>query len=218
MRWATYTDARGGARAGLVVGSQIHALSADQSVRNLLGDDGERMAAAAESAVDDPHEVVDLDVGAVVGPNDPVHISPGSRWFDFELEIAAIVGRGGHDLHPDRAEEHIAGFTILCDWSARDLQYREAELGLGPAKGKDGATTLGPHLVTLDELAPHRDQRGWSLRMQAWVNDEHAQTDRDHFRGFLRPGDVVRLEVEGLGSTSQEVLPARALHPLSSGH
>ncbi|MEX2659015.1 MAG: fumarylacetoacetate hydrolase family protein, partial [Acidimicrobiales bacterium] len=109
---------------------------------------------------------------AVVGPYDPVAISPGSSWFDYELEVAAIIGKAGSDLHPDEAADHIAGFTILCDWSARDLQRREMKLGLGPAKGKDGASTLGPMLVTKDELEPHRRGTSYHLEMQGFVNDE----------------------------------------------
>lgn len=80
----------------------------------------------------------------VIGPDEDVPISPGSQAFDYELEVAAVVGLGGSDLSPDRAEHHIAGYTILCDWSARDLQLREMRQRLGPAKGKDGATSVGP--------------------------------------------------------------------------
>ncbi|GAA0252139.1 hypothetical protein GCM10010492_60770 [Saccharothrix mutabilis subsp. mutabilis] len=62
----------------------------------------------------------------VIGPHDDVPISPGSAWFDFELEIGAVIGVPGRDLTPERAADHIAGYTILCDWSARDLQGVEA--------------------------------------------------------------------------------------------
>ncbi|GAA1536937.1 fumarylacetoacetate hydrolase family protein [Actinomadura kijaniata] len=106
----------------------------------------------------------------VVGPYDEVTISPGSAWFDFELEVAAVIGPGGRDLTPERAEEHIIGYTIYNDWSARDLQMREAPLAIGQAKGKDGATTLGPFLVTPDELAPHRRDGRLALRVEAKVN------------------------------------------------
>jgi len=90
---------------------------------------------------------------AVCSPSQDIRIPPGCRQFDYELEIAAIIGQGGSNLTVDEAEECIAGYTILCDWSARDLQFRESEFGLGPAKGKDSATSLGPWLVTTDELA-----------------------------------------------------------------
>jgi 2-keto-4-pentenoate hydratase/2-oxohepta-3-ene-1,7-dioic acid hydratase in catechol pathway len=107
---------------------------------------------------------------AVRGPADDVPVSPGSRRFDYEVEVAALVGRGGGDLHPGHAERHIAGYMILVDWSARDLQREERALGLGPVKGKDSATTLGPLLVTPDELAPLRAGRGYDLTMTAHVN------------------------------------------------
>ncbi|NUT99677.1 MAG: MBL fold metallo-hydrolase [Saccharothrix sp.] len=102
----------------------------------------------------------------VLGPHDDVPISPGSAWFDFELEIAAVIGRPGRDLTPEQAVEHIAGYTILCDWTARDLQGVEARLKIGQGKGKDGATTLGPWLVTPDELPFDADGR---LAVEVWA-------------------------------------------------
>ncbi len=73
---------------------------------------------------------------AVHGPRDDVAISPGSQEFDYELEVAAVIGREGRDLSPEQAEEYIAGYLILCDWSARDLQFVEMDQMLGPVKGK----------------------------------------------------------------------------------
>ncbi len=109
---------------------------------------------------------------ATIGPATPAPISPGCDMFDFELEVACVIGTGGTNLHPDEADAHIAGYTIFCDWSARDLQFVDMQLGLGPTKGKDGATTLGPALVTADELADRRSGKGFDLRMRAWINDE----------------------------------------------
>jgi fumarylacetoacetate (FAA) hydrolase len=79
---------------------------------------------------------------AVFGPDQAVTRPASCQMLDFELEIAAVIG----------AEAEIAGFTLLNDWSARDIQQREMSVGLGPAKGKDFATSLGPWLVTPDEL------------------------------------------------------------------
>jgi 2-keto-4-pentenoate hydratase/2-oxohepta-3-ene-1,7-dioic acid hydratase in catechol pathway len=107
---------------------------------------------------------------ATVGPGASVRAPPGCEQFDYELEVAAIVGRGGGDLTPDEAEAHIAGYCILNDWSARDLQRREMKLSLGPAKGKDFATTLGPYLVTPDELESVRAGKAFDLTMTAAVN------------------------------------------------
>jgi len=142
---------------------------------------------------------------SVIGPDDPVPIPPGSTVFDFELEVAAVVGLAGRDLSPERAERHIAGYTILNDWSARDIQFAEMQVRLGPAKGKDTATTLGPVLVTPDELAPRRSGTSFDLAMSAAVNGVEIGRDRldsMHFsfgemiahasRGTqVRPGDVL---------------------------
>ncbi|MEU4332023.1 fumarylacetoacetate hydrolase family protein [Nonomuraea dietziae] len=89
---------------------------------------------------------------SVLGAYDDVPIAPGSAWFDFELEVAAVIGRPGRDLTPDEAQRSIAGYMLMCDWSARDLQMLEGELRIGQAKGKDSATTLGPFLLTPDEF------------------------------------------------------------------
>ncbi|MGW4456688.1 fumarylacetoacetate hydrolase family protein [Streptomyces albidoflavus] len=107
---------------------------------------------------------------AIPGPEDEVSMAPGTSRGDFELEVAAVVGRTGADAHHDRAEGHVAGYVVLCDWSARDLQATETAVGLGPAKAKGTAASLGPWLVTPDELEPRRKGRGYNLRMTASVN------------------------------------------------
>jgi 2-keto-4-pentenoate hydratase/2-oxohepta-3-ene-1,7-dioic acid hydratase in catechol pathway len=107
---------------------------------------------------------------AIVGPFDDVAVPPGTEQLDYELEVAAVVGMGGADLDPDQAERYIAGFCVMNDWSARDLQRREMRLSLGPAKGKDFASTLGPFLVTPDELEPYRKGKAYDLAMTATVN------------------------------------------------
>lgn len=109
---------------------------------------------------------------AIVGPYDDVPIAPGSTMFDLELELGAVIGRGGRDLHPDRAEEHIAGFTLYNDWTARDHQVVDMAQGIGMAKSKDSAITLGPALVTVDELEPHRRDGRLVLELSATVNGE----------------------------------------------
>ncbi|HTE62023.1 MAG TPA: fumarylacetoacetate hydrolase family protein [Solirubrobacteraceae bacterium] len=107
---------------------------------------------------------------AVRGPRDPVEIAPGSAAFDYELEVAAVIGRPGANIPVAAAAEHIGGYTILCDWSARDLQELEMRVGLGPAKGKDTATSFGPWLVTPDELEDRRTGKAFDLAMTASVN------------------------------------------------
>ncbi|MGA5652573.1 fumarylacetoacetate hydrolase family protein [Streptomyces seoulensis] len=150
---------------------------------------------------------------AILGPEDEVPMAPGTARWDFELEVAAVVGRTGADVHPDRAEEHVAGYAVLCDWSARDLQATETAVGLGPAKGKDTATSLGPWLVTPDELEPYRKGRGYDLRMSASVNGlpyssgtwadlswSFAEMLSYASRGTrVRPGDIIGSGTVGTG-------------------
>ena len=149
---------------------------------------------------------------AVIGVGADVPVPPSSS-FDYELEVAAVVGVGGSDLDPATAEDHIAGFMVMNDWSARDLQAREMKLSLGPAKGKDSATTLGPYLVTPDELEPYRSGRAYALAMRAEVNGrEYSRGSLDDifwsFGEFLTyasrgtrlvPGDVVGSGTCGTG-------------------
>lgn len=115
---------------------------------------------------------------AVYGPGEDVPMPPGSAALDFELEVGAVIGREGRDLTPEQAREHIVGYTVFNDWSARDLQSAEMKVGLGPCKGKDTATTLGPYLVTADELEPYRDVDGLlRLALTAEINGETVGRD-----------------------------------------
>ncbi|MGH9087188.1 MAG: fumarylacetoacetate hydrolase family protein [Acidimicrobiales bacterium] len=150
---------------------------------------------------------------AVQGPHDDVPVAPGSSSFDYELEVGAVIGRRGADIDPSEGESYIAGYLVLCDWSARDLQAREMRGNLGPAKAKDTATSLGPWLVTPDELAPRRAGNAYDLEMQAWVNGR--QFSRGNMstiywtfgelvayasRGTeVRPGDVLGSGTVGTG-------------------
>src|SRR6202453_1990841 len=140
----------------------------------------------------------------VLGPYDDAPMAPGSAWQDFELEIAAVIGTAGKDLSIAAAEQAIVGYMIFNDWSARDLQQLEGQLAIGQAKGKDSGVTLGPYLVTPDELEPYRRDDKLSLYATALVNDEvigsgsTAQMDWSFAeiiayasRGvMLNPGDV----------------------------
>jgi fumarylacetoacetate (FAA) hydrolase len=87
------------------------------------------------------------------GPGDPVWAPRGSAELDFELEVGAVVDTPAYDLPEERAAEAIGGYLVINDWSARDLQREESAVRLGPAKGKDFAMTIGPWIVTPDELA-----------------------------------------------------------------
>ncbi len=98
------------------------------------------------------------------GHDNAVPYPVGSHALDFELEIACVIGRDGKDIPVEQADSYIAGYTILNDWSARDFQRKDMAIGLGPGKGKDFATSLGPVLVTPDELATRRTGQGASER------------------------------------------------------
>jgi 2-keto-4-pentenoate hydratase/2-oxohepta-3-ene-1,7-dioic acid hydratase in catechol pathway len=115
---------------------------------------------------------------AVFGPEDTLPWPAYSDRLDFELEIAAVIGTAGTNIAPGRALEHVAGFTIFNDVSARDIQFREMQFSLGPAKGKDFCNVFGPALVTPDELDPH------ALRVEVRVNGErwaeHVTSDMQH--------------------------------------
>lgn len=178
---------------------------------------------------------------SLVGDNAGVWAPAGCVELDYELELGIVIGTGGRDISPERAWAHVAGFTILNDLSARDLQRAEMSVGLGPAKGKDFATAAGPVLVTRDEFADRIEGERLTLAMSARVNGREysrgntaslhhsiprliAQASRDAelypgdllgtgtvgtgcllelgpeiHGGWLRPGDVVELEIERIG-------------------
>jgi 2-keto-4-pentenoate hydratase/2-oxohepta-3-ene-1,7-dioic acid hydratase in catechol pathway len=161
---------------------------------------------------------------AVYGPHDDIPVPPGSSVLDFELEVAAVIGKEGRDLTPAEARDHIVGYTVFNDWSARDLQSAEMRVGLGPCKGKDTATTLGPYLVTADELEPYRDADGFlRLGLTASVNGEVVGSDllsnmswtfEDMVayasRGtYVRPGDVLGSGTCGNGGCLAELWGVR---------
>jgi fumarylacetoacetate (FAA) hydrolase len=192
--------------------------------------------ARASRGLDVPDEWYEIPVfyfsntAAVYGPDDEILYPSGTAELDYELELAAVIGADGQ----------IAGFTVMNDWSARDLQRAEMKVGLGPSKGKDFATSIGPVVVTVDEFD------GTAGTMVARVNGEERsrgdvadmhhswQTIRDHAAlntrllpgdilgsgtvgsgcilelgdgRWLQPGDVVELEVEGVGVLRNVVGP-----------
>jgi fumarylacetoacetate (FAA) hydrolase len=110
------------------------------------------------------------NAAAIIGPEDEIVKPRNTSALDYELEIACVIGKQGINIAKETAEEHIAGFMILNDWSARDIQREEVKVGLGPAKGKDFATSIGPCLVTPDELADRKIGDRYDLRMVARIN------------------------------------------------
>jgi fumarylacetoacetate (FAA) hydrolase len=111
------------------------------------------------------------NVSEIRGPDDPVWAPDASQELDFELELCALIDTPVKDLPASRGEEAIGGFMLMNDWSARDLQRDETAVRLGPAKGKDFATTIGPWLTTPDELADARTGKGYELSATATVNE-----------------------------------------------
>ena len=143
------------------------------------------------------------------GTDEAVRFPRHSHEVDFELEMAAVIGREGRDIAADDAPDYIAGYMVLNDWSARDLWRQEQSLNMGPAKGKDFGTSIGPALVTPDELADRRvgsgkDERS-DLAMTGRINGDQLTSDnaRNMYYGFpqmierasrdvrLRPGDII---------------------------
>ena len=149
---------------------------------------------------------------------------------DYELELGAVIGRDGSNVLEADAEAYIAGFTIFNDWSCRDLQRDEMAFGLGPAKGKDSASSLGPWVVTMDELAPsYRDGRlhlrctvkvNGVLWMEGDAGGGHftwgSIVERDAQDSRIVPGDVIGSGTVSGGSIGEAIrkgFPARFLQP-----
>lgn len=150
---------------------------------------------------------------ALVGHDAPVAAPAGCAELDYELELGVVIGHRGRDIAPERAWEHVAGFTIVNDFTARDLERRELSAGLGPVKSKDFATAVGPALVTRDEFADCIRGENLSLEMTARVNGRElsrgnaaslrhsvpqlvAQASRD---SDLFPGDLLGTGTVGTG-------------------
>jgi 2-keto-4-pentenoate hydratase/2-oxohepta-3-ene-1,7-dioic acid hydratase in catechol pathway len=176
----------------------------------------------------------------IIGPNEDLPWPLETTKLDYELELACVIGKSGRDIAERDAPDYIAGYTIMNDFSARDIQFREMACRLGPAKGKDFATALGPCLVTPDEIADLN-----SLTMVARVNGEEwsrgcfgtihwsfpqmiAHVSRGEplypgdvfgsgtvgggcgleFDRYLKPGDVVELEIQPIGILRTKVVGA----------
>jgi 2-keto-4-pentenoate hydratase/2-oxohepta-3-ene-1,7-dioic acid hydratase in catechol pathway len=156
----------------------------------------------------------------VLGPDEVVPFPATCSARDFELEVAVVVGRAGTSLSAAEARHHVFGYTLLNDWSARDLQTREMQVGLGPAKAKDFASSLGPWIVTADELEPRRDAEGFlDLGCVVTVNGVEVGRDRLSHMGWtfetmiayasrdsrVLPGDVLGSGTVGGGGCLAEL-------------
>src|SRR2546422_4172867 len=166
----------------------------------------------------------------IFGPEDAIPYPSASEQLDYELELAAVIGREASNIAEADAFSYIAGFTIFNDWSCRDLQRDEMEARLGPAKGKDSASSLGPWIVTTDELEPFiRDGRlhlRCSLKVNGakWVDNDAglmhhtwgAMIERASRDSRIVPGDVIGSGTVTGGSIGEAIRnrhPARSLEP-----
>ncbi|HSL27665.1 MAG TPA: fumarylacetoacetate hydrolase family protein [Anaerolineales bacterium] len=149
------------------------------------------------------------------GHEDTIPYPSYTQALDYELEIAIVIGKPGRDIQPENAAEHIFGYTIFNDWSARDLQVQEMRVNFGPVKSKDFACSFGPVIVTPDELADRATDRAgiYNLAMIARVNGQ--ELSRGNFNDIywtfgdmiarasqsvvLRPGDVIGSGTVGTG-------------------
>ncbi len=150
---------------------------------------------------------------AIFGTDSTIPYPNDTEALDYELEIAAIIGKKGKNIPANRADQYIAGYSILNDWSARDIQRKEMKVGLGPAKGKDFATSLGPYLVSTDELEDSRDGDNYNLLMSATISGQtYSQSnwntlyysfgqmiERASKDCTLYPGDVIGSGTVGTG-------------------
>ena len=118
---------------------------------------------------------------AVTGPGDIEVDDVFMNKLDFELEVAVVISKEGKNIPCNEADDYIAGLMIMNDFSARDLQMQEMKLNLGPAKGKDFTTSLGPCLVTLDELTDNTNKSSegnqYNLDMECFINNEKISSD-----------------------------------------
>jgi len=208
---------------------------------------------------------------AILGPTDDILCMPDHmQKLDFELEAAIVIGKKGRNIKAKDADDYIAGYLIMNDMSARALQMEEMRLNLGPAKGKDFCTIIGPYLVTKDELESKRattadghDGNTYSLNMKCWLNGEllsegnmkdmnwtfaeivercaygadilpgdvigsgtvgtgcllelngsHKLENPDYEPVWLKDGDIIEMEIEGLGKIKNKVVLENDSHSL----
>ena len=192
----------------------------------------------------------------IFGPDAEVPYPSATERLDYELEIGVVISQHGSNISERDWLKYVAGFTIFNDWSCRDLQRDESQVGLGPAKGKDAATSMGPWIVTVDELESHIREGRLHARSTVKVNGdlwmdgesglahhtwgamiERASRDsrivpgdllgsgtvsggtvgealRSGFNArYLQPGDVVEMEVDGIGVLRNEISSPVLLDP-----
>ena len=173
------TAARQASKESFDIGqAQLHAPLQPKTLRDAYAFEQHVRTASQNRGRDIPAEWFKFPIfyytnpNSIFGPDDEIPYPDYTQALDYELEIAVIIGKAGIDLSADEAAEHIFGYTIFNDWSARDIQREEMKAGLGPAKGKDFASSLGPLIVTPEALADKTAGRPgvYDLSMTAKVN------------------------------------------------
>ncbi len=180
---------------------------------------------------------------SITGPGDIRCMPDHFEKLDFELEASIVICKHGRNIKAEEADEYIGGLMIMNDMSARRLQMEEMLLNLGPAKGKDFSTVIGPWLVTLDELQsfeiPAKENhtgKNWNMNMKCWVNGVQVSegnlgdmdwtfaeiVERASYGVDLYPGDVIGsgtvgtgcfLELNGTGKLNDANYPEQWLQP-----
>ena len=154
---------------------------------------------------------------SVTGPGDVKVRAKQLDKLDFELEVAIVIGKEGRNIPASKADEYVFGYMIWNDWSARTEQMEEMKMSLGPAKGKDFANSIGPWLVTKDELEPKKisgpNGDRYDLRMKAFLNGKQLSDgnlkdmtwtfaqiiERASYGVTLRPGEIIGSGTVGTG-------------------
>lgn len=198
----------------------IHApLQHPGSVRDFMAFENHLLNAAKTSGINVAPEWYEIPAfyftnhRTIHGPNEEIQRPPHCEMLDYELEVAIVIGKEGRNISAEEADDYIFGYTIFNDWSARDLQLKEMPIGLGPVKGKDFATSIGPYIVTKDELEKYRENKGFNLKMTATINGK--QISEGNFNSIyysfndmiaraskgvtLYPGDIIGSGTVGTG-------------------
>ena len=146
---------------------------------------------------------------AIYGPGNIFFHKDHFNRLDFELELAIVIAKEGKNIKIENADDYIFGFMIMNDWSARSIQKSEMKLNLGPAKGKDFATSLGPYIITKDKLKNNtvytENGNQYNLKMEAFINNKKVSEDNSANMNWtfaqiishiskgttLYPGDVI---------------------------
>lgn len=150
---------------------------------------------------------------SIAGPEQEICFPSSSKKWDYELEVGIVIGQEGRNIQRENAFDYVFGLLILNDWSVRDIQAEEVKVGLGPAKGKDFATSMGPFIVTPEEWADRMDGEQINLVMEAYVNEKRtsygnlnqlyftipALIERASQDCTLYPGDVLGTGTVGTG-------------------